>query len=52
MSTDASFDDVGVIAGEDGGGFKMPGFPTEFFNSNSILISADDTWYKFSIKML
>lgn len=43
MSTDASFVDVGVIAGEDGGCFKIPGFPTEFFNNISILINADDT---------
>lgn len=43
MSTDASFEDVGVIAGEEGGCFRMPGFPTAFFSSISILINADDT---------
>lgn len=43
MSTDASLEYVGVIAGEDGGCFKMPGFPTEFFSSISMFIKADDT---------
>lgn len=52
ISTDASFDGDGVIAGDDGGCFKMPGFPTVFFNTISMLVRADDTWYRFSIKML
>lgn len=51
ISTDGSFDADGVIAGEDGGCFRIPGFPTVFFSITSIFASADDTLYKFSIKM-
>lgn len=43
MSTDASFDGDGVIAGDDGGCFSVGGFPTVFFNTISIVINADET---------
>lgn len=43
ISTDGSFGDEGVIAGEDGGCFNIPGFPTVFFKTISIFINADDT---------
>lgn len=51
ISTDGSFDVDGVIAGEDGGCFRIPGLPTVFFSIISIFANADDTLYKFSIKM-
>lgn len=43
MSTDASFDGDGVIAGDDGGCLSMPGLPTVFFNTISMFVNADET---------
>lgn len=45
MSTEASFDGDGVIAGDDGGCRQtgMPRFPTEFFNTISMFVNADET---------
>lgn len=43
MSTDASFDGDGVMAGDDGGCFSMPGFPTVFFEIISMFVNADET---------
>lgn len=43
MSTDASFDGDGVMAGDVGGCLSMPGLPTVFLNTVSIFVSADDT---------
>lgn len=53
ISTDGSFDICdGVIAGDDGGCFNIPGLPTVFFNTISMFVKADDTWYKFSISIV
>lgn len=43
ISTDASFDGDGVIAGDDGGCLSIPGLPTVFFNTISIFVNADET---------
>lgn len=51
ISTDGSLDVDGVIAGDDGGCFRMPGLPTVFFSTISMLVSADDTWNRFSISV-
>lgn len=51
ISTDGSLDVDGVIAGDDGGCFRMPGLPTVFFSTISMLVNADDTWKRFSISV-
>lgn len=43
ISTEASFDGDGVIAGDDGGCFNIPGLPTVFFKTISIFTNADET---------
>lgn len=52
ISTDASRDGDGVIAGDDGGCFNTPGFPIESFRMISIFVNADDTQYRFSLRIL
>lgn len=52
ISTDGSFEDTGVMTGDDGGCLRMPGLPTVFLKTISMFDSAAETWYRFSIKIL